>query len=80
MGSTIQTVEWQTGWSPLCSQRPRSCSDRIPCSPQAEVERCLKAGEGCPGYFMSISGHIPPNVPVENALYYDEVYRELRER
>jgi hypothetical protein len=44
------------------------------------VERCLKAGKGCPGYFMSISGHIPPNVPVENALYYDEVYRELRER
>lgn len=47
---------------------------------RAEVERCMRAGKGCPGYFMGISGHIPANVPVENALYYDEVYRELRRR
>ena len=47
---------------------------------RAEVERCLRAGRGCPGYFMCMSGHIPPNVPVENALYYNEVYLELRNR
>ena len=38
------------------------------------------AGKTCPGYFLCCSGHLPPNVPVENALYYDQVYRELRER
>jgi hypothetical protein len=47
---------------------------------RAEVERCMAIGKGCPGYFMSISGHIPPNVPIENALYYNEVYEELSPR
>jgi uroporphyrinogen-III decarboxylase len=47
---------------------------------RAEVERCMSAGKKCPGYFMCVSGHIPPNVPVENALYYNEVFEELRER
>ena len=47
---------------------------------RAEVERCMSVGRDCPGYFMCISGHIPPNVPVENALYYNEVYLELRGR
>ena len=47
---------------------------------RAEVERCMAAGKGCPGYFMCVSGHIPPNVPVENALYYNEVYEELSRR
>lgn len=45
-----------------------------------EVERCLRVGKPCPGYFMCVSGHIPPNVPVENALYYNEVFEELRGR
>lgn len=47
---------------------------------RAEVERCMALGKSCPGYIMCISGHIPANVPVENALYYDKVYRELRVR
>jgi len=47
---------------------------------RAEVERCIAAGKKCPGYFMCVSGHIPANVPVENALYYNEVYNELRRR
>jgi len=47
---------------------------------RSEVERCMNLGRDCPGYFMCISGHIPPNVPVENALYYNEVYTQLRER
>jgi hypothetical protein len=45
-----------------------------------EVERCMAAGKRCPGYFMCVSGHIPPNVPVENAMYYNEVYEELSVR
>ncbi|NQU43171.1 hypothetical protein HQ520_07785 [bacterium] len=47
---------------------------------RVEVERCMAAGKKCPGYFMCVSGHIPPNVPVENALYYNEVYMQLRTR
>ncbi len=47
---------------------------------RAEVERCMAAGKDCPGFFMCISGHIPPNVPVENALYYYDVYNELGRR
>jgi hypothetical protein len=42
-----------------------------------EVERCMVLGKECPGYFMSVTNMIPHNTPVENALYYDQVYREL---
>lgn len=45
-----------------------------------EVERCMALGKNCPGYFMSVSNMIPPNTPVENALYYNEVYNELSRR
>ena len=47
---------------------------------RAEVERCINAGKNCPGYFMCVSGHMPANVPLENALYYNEVYQELCRR
>lgn len=47
---------------------------------RTEVERCMASGKNCPGYFMCVSGHIPPNVPVENALYYNDVYQELSPR
>jgi hypothetical protein len=47
---------------------------------RAEVERCMALGKDCPGYFMCISGHIPANVPVENALYYYDIYNELGRR
>jgi hypothetical protein len=29
---------------------------------------------------MAVGNHIPPNTPVESALYYNQVYEELRER
>ncbi|MCL5995424.1 MAG: hypothetical protein M1546_05130, partial [Chloroflexi bacterium] len=41
---------------------------------RAEVERCLVLGKPCPGYFLAVGNHIPPNTPVENALYYNQVY------
>lgn len=47
---------------------------------RAEIERCMAAGKKCPGYFMCVSGHIPPNVPVMNAIYYNDVYEELSRR
>ena len=47
---------------------------------RAEVERCMAIGKHCPGFFMAVGNHIPPNTPVENALYYNEVYEELSRR
>lgn len=47
---------------------------------RAEVQRCMDIGKHCPGYFLAVGNHIPPNTPVENALYYNEVYEELSKR
>jgi hypothetical protein len=47
---------------------------------RVEVERCLNLGRGCPGYFLAVGNHIPANTPVENVLYYHEVYQELSQR
>jgi hypothetical protein len=47
---------------------------------RAEVQRCMDIGKHCPGYFMAVGNHIPPNTPVENALYYNEVYEQLSKR
>jgi hypothetical protein len=47
---------------------------------RAEVERCMAVGKGCPGFFLAVGNHIPANTPVENALYYNEVYEELSRR
>ena len=47
---------------------------------RAEVERCMAIGKGCPGYFLAVGNHIPPNTPVDNCLYYNEVYEELSRR
>jgi len=47
---------------------------------RAEVQRCMSLGRECPGYFMCINGHMPPNIPVENALHYYDVYTELSRR
>lgn len=44
---------------------------------RAEVERCINLGRDCPGFFLAVGNHIPPNTPVENALYYNKVYEEL---
>jgi hypothetical protein len=47
---------------------------------RAEVERCMAIGKTCPGFFMAVGNHLPPNTPVANALYYNEVYEELSRR
>jgi hypothetical protein len=47
---------------------------------RAEVERCIAIGRRCPGYFMGVTNMIPPNTPVENALYYNQVYEHLSRR
>lgn len=45
-----------------------------------EVERCVAIGKEYPGFFMAVGNHIPANVPVENALYYNQVFESMRER
>lgn len=47
---------------------------------RAEVQRCMDIGKNCPGFFMAVGNHIPPNTPMENALYYNDVYTELSKR
>ncbi len=47
---------------------------------RAEVERCMTLGRDCPGFFMAVGNHIPANTPIENALYYNQVYEELCHR
>lgn len=45
-----------------------------------EVKRCMDIGKGCPGFFMAVGNHIPSNTPVENCLYYHEIYEKLSRR
>jgi hypothetical protein len=45
-----------------------------------EVGRCMRIGEGCPGFIMAVGNHIPQNTPVDNALYYNEAYEKLSRR
>lgn len=45
-----------------------------------EVKRCMDIGKKYPGFIMAVGNHIPPNTPVNNALYYNEAYFELRKR
>ncbi len=45
-----------------------------------EVKRCIDIGKNCPGFFMAVGNHIPANTPVENALYYNEIFEKLRTR
>lgn len=47
---------------------------------RSEVTRCISLGRDCPGFFMAVGNHIPPNTPVENVLYYNQVYEELCHR
>lgn len=47
---------------------------------KAEVERVMSIGKPYPGFFMSVGNHIPPNTPVEAALYYNELYEKLSKR
>ncbi len=46
---------------------------------RTEVERCMNLGRDCPGYFMCMAD-FPANVPLDNALYYYDVYEELCRR
>ena len=46
----------------------------------AEVKRCADIGRDLPGYFFAVGNHIPYNVPIENALLYFELIKEMGKR
>lgn len=37
---------------------------------QAEIDATLALARACPGFFCAVGNHIPPNVPLDNALFY----------
>ena len=39
-----------------------------------EVKRNIDLGKDCPGYFLAVGNHIPPNTPVEAVEWYQEAY------
>jgi hypothetical protein len=45
-----------------------------------EVERCVRAGRDCPGYFLAVGNHIPNGIPLENVEAYFEISAELCRR
>lgn len=45
-----------------------------------EVQRCLTLGRKYAGFILAVGNHIPPNTPVDNALYYNEVYEQEKHR
>ena len=47
---------------------------------RAEVARSMTIGRACPGFFMGVTNMIPHNTPVDNAIYYNEVYEKLCRR
>lgn len=40
----------------------------------------MSVGRRCPGFFLGVTNMIPPNTPVESALYYNRVYEALSRR
>lgn len=47
---------------------------------EKEVLRCINVAKECPGYVMAVGNHIPPNVPIENAMYYFETVKKYEKR
>lgn len=45
-----------------------------------EVKRCIDIGRNCPGYFLAVGNHIPPNTPADNVFWYNECYEKLSRR
>lgn len=45
-----------------------------------EVKRCMDIGKKYPGFFMAVGNHIPSNTPIDNVLYYNDIYNKLSKR
>ena len=42
----------------------------------SEVKRNIDIGKDCPGYFLAVGNHIPPNTPISAVEWYEEAYEE----
>ncbi len=47
---------------------------------EKEVKRCIETAKRCPGFVMAVGNHIPPNVPIENALHYFDLVNKYGRR
>jgi len=47
---------------------------------KAEVKRCMDIGKKYPGFFMAVGNHIPDNTPLDNVLYYNDIYEKMSRR
>ncbi|MCX7705951.1 MAG: uroporphyrinogen decarboxylase family protein [bacterium] len=47
---------------------------------EKEVLRCINIAKNCPGFVMAVGNHIPPDVPIENAMYYFEAVKKYQYR
>ncbi|MGB9642533.1 MAG: uroporphyrinogen decarboxylase family protein [Candidatus Ratteibacteria bacterium] len=47
---------------------------------EKEVLRCMNTAKNCPGFIMAVGNHIPPNVPIDNALFYFDAVRKYGQR
>jgi len=45
-----------------------------------EVEHAMDWGRRCPGFILAVGNHLPADVPVDRALYYNELYEKLARR
>jgi len=45
-----------------------------------ETKRVIDFGRKYDGFILAVGNHIPPNTPVDNALYYNDVYYSLRKK
>ena len=45
-----------------------------------EVERAMGWGRRYPGFMLAVGNHLPADVPVERALYYNDLYEKLAYR
>ena len=47
---------------------------------RATIDRTLECMQECKGPMFAVGNHMPANTPVDNCLYYNEVYEELAQR
>jgi len=47
---------------------------------EKEVKRCMDTAKACPGFIMAVGNHIPPNIPLDNALHYFDLVRKYGKR
>jgi len=47
---------------------------------ETEIKRCMNIGKKYAGFFLAVGNHIPSNTPIDNALYYNDLYEKYSKR